>query len=172
MCRQNSSDSTRGTAIDANKHVELLGDETRTWCRQTIKPARKIGVAQREYDASDRVVLNTVRYLREQDGGVSWTEIGQELERGFRHTQWPVTATTIDGVVPMEVMTSSAIAVAERDRALQRVSELEQELQALRQQLNEAQKEWMRDEMKRAGELYEEIGRLKGLLKQNGIEWE
>lgn len=143
--------------------------------------ARKIGVAQRDFDERDRVILNTIRELRQADSHISWEEIEARLASGYRCRQWPTSAAVVDGAAPLEMMTTSALAIAERDRALAQLQSLNEEIEALKQELAEAERRynerkiedyrrWSIEQMETQRSLYEEIGRLKYMLKQSGID--
>lgn len=142
--------------------------------------ARKIGVAQRDFDERDRVILNTIRELRQTDSHISWEEIAARLASGYRCRQWPTSAAVVDGAAPLEMMTTSAMAIAERDQALAQLKSLNDEIEALKQSLAEAERaynerkiedyrRWSIEQMETQRSLYEEIGRLKYMLKQAGL---
>ena len=143
--------------------------------------ARKVGVAQRDFDERDRVVLNTIRELRQADPHISWEEIASRLASGYRCRQWPTSAAVVEGAVPLEMMTTSALAIAERDRALAQLKDLQDQIDELKQALLEAERayndrkmgdyrKWSMEQVESQRQLYEEIGRLKYMLKRAGID--
>lgn len=130
-----------------------------------ISPAgRGEGLPQRVLSEPDMLVLNTVQYLRSTENISEWPEIVARIEAGFRHREFPANATSVGRrVIPEDQATQSvraAATMAERDAALKRVTELEEEVKNLR-----AEKELIREQLIREIiELNRKIGQLEGRL--------
>jgi DNA-binding transcriptional MerR regulator len=91
----------------------------------------------RDFNDDDIAVVNTVRALREGTGNnnVDWQRIGDELARGYRDTNFPAEAATVEtGLTVLAQHERVATIISERDSAQARVRELEAALKDERQQ--------------------------------------
>lgn len=140
------------------------------------------GAAQRIFTESDVLVLNTIRAFR-TSGKTDWGEIAAYLRSGQREQGFPQNAISSDPrTVPLPQAEQSARAMgtmAERNAALAKVRELENEVERLRSeyrdeitlmrnehkeyvsQLLSDQKELMRE----ISELNRQLGLLQGRLE-------
>ena len=120
---------------------------------------------QRDYDHADILVLNTIRTERAK--GSKWTDIAQLLDSGYRETELPLSASTVE-ITPAEFFAKALQLQMERDQALEAMAELrdqleakEQEMERLRQE-KDSEKERLMREM---AELREIIGGLKARIE-------
>jgi DNA-binding transcriptional MerR regulator len=131
----------------------------------------KDGTIQRMLTEGDLLVLNTIR-AKKAHGTTDWADIGAYLESGKRETEFPQNAISADTrTISVEQAQQSARALAtmsERDAALARIDELNNELQVLREDVRRLQKE---KEEQREGhyremmELSRQMGKLEGQLE-------
>lgn len=129
------------------------------------------GNFQRTFTEADVLVLSTIHYLR-TNGTSDWEQIARRLEGGERHQEFPQNAIAADPrTVPIQQAEQSARAMAtlaERDAAMQRVRELETEVDRLRAEREtdrsryEAEAGKLHDQIAR---LNREIGRLEGRIE-------
>lgn len=157
---------------DRDEFVDLFTPEAR----------KAAGNSHRVYSDADVAVLTTIHALRNQEGINDWGEIEQVLRSGQRITDIPVNRIASDprvvSVSQAEQSARAAATLAERDAALARVQELEDQLDGIRdghreeiERLKIEYKEALNDERDRADKLHDqisklnrEIGRLEGEL--------
>jgi len=136
------------------------------------KDARGINRRSRRYSQDDVLILNTINYLRNQDSGITWREIADRLETGFRHDEFP--SSDIAGVttkIPYREAEQSAKAAAtmvQRDEALLQIQHLKNEMVQLRTQYERrlAEKD---DELERRLAIKDEVNRELITIKDQEI---
>jgi DNA-binding transcriptional MerR regulator len=133
------------------------------------------GSSHRLLTEADILVLNSIRSLRALHNA-DWGEITTYLDSGDREQEFPSNAISVDTrTIPMPQAQQSAKAMAtlaERDAALRRVEELservdqlEQEKEELRERLTHEKEEVKEQLMREIMELMLRIGRLEGKLE-------
>ena len=114
---------------------------------------------QRTFNESDVLVLNTIRTGRSKNQ--SWDEIAKELESGTRELDLPPSALMVETTAPIAQYGKIQAYEARIDLLEQQIHDMGErhieELEILRTERD--------DWIERAGELREEIGMLKALLK-------
>jgi DNA-binding transcriptional MerR regulator len=123
------------------KVAQALGVDSKTVTNWTNRPelARffspsatdKRRGTDRDITEDDLYVLNTVRTLRATMSrrNTDWDSIAEQLATGYRDSQLPAAAATVDTGLSMLAHTERVlITIQERDSALKRVAELEQRL--------------------------------------------
>jgi len=145
------------------------------------------GNAHRFFSESDVLVLNTIHHLRRR-GTRDWEAIAEYLDSGERFQEFPQNAISTDPrTIPLpqaEQSVKAAATLAERDAALNRVQELEYQLDTMEQRhIDEVEKLRIetREEVRRSRQEYEqkidglqrevrqllrEIGRLEGRIEE------
>jgi hypothetical protein len=142
----------------------------------------KHGRPQRDLTESDLLVLNTIRVQR-TSGNTNWQAIVELLETGYRDTDLPAAAMTVDtGAAPLQQYLKALGTAAEKDAALALIRQKDAEIErlvlqveklekekieikeALLRELEREKMELMRAFLREIGDLREEIGRLKGQL--------
>jgi DNA-binding transcriptional MerR regulator len=119
----------------------------------------KDGKTQRDYLDSDILVLNTIR--AERNRGANWSDIAALLETGYRNAELPPSALMIDtGTAPVAQYAKLAVALAERDAAVQRAEDLERRLEESETRNRELQDRLLEE----VGELRQKIGRLEAVI--------
>lgn len=133
--------------------LQVTTETIRQWIinpqfEQFFSPGAKAehGGVHRIFNQDDVLVLNTIRHLR-TNGVTDWYEIAQRLEQGERHQKFPPNAISGDPrTVPYEqadMGAKAAATLAERNAALLRVKELENEVTRLRGELDTERKNHM-----------------------------
>jgi DNA-binding transcriptional MerR regulator len=127
------------------------------------------GSAHRLLTESDVLVLNSIRALRTRNHA-DLDEIVASLDSGSREREFPANAISVDTrviSVPHAEQSARAMAIlAERDAALQRVTELSEQVAHLQQEKEEI-REKLTQEIK---QLLRELGKLEGLLEAKNQE--
>ena len=94
------------------------------------------GSSQRVLSETDLLILNTVRHLRNVEKLTDWRDIVSRLDNDFRVQEFPQNAISADPrTIPLpqaEQSVRAAATLAERDSALARVEELQNELQRMK----------------------------------------
>jgi DNA-binding transcriptional MerR regulator len=131
---------------------------------------RSAGNTQRDYNESDIIILNSVRQLR-YSGVKDWEEIRNKLAGGWRYTVLPEGAATV-GETQMTVYAKTVQTASERDNAVAQLEELELELSAkdelieqLRQENVMTKETLLREMGELRAKLEREIGQLQGELR-------
>ena len=140
------------------------------------------GTTQRILTESDLLILNSIRAKR-SEGIVEWDEIARILDDGYRAREFPQNAISADPrTVSVPQAEQSAMALGtlrERDTALARIDELNEEveeLKALTQRLQQEKEEAVQRLQEEKAALHEsllreiadlnkQIGRLEGRLE-------
>lgn len=102
-------------------------------------PARLRGL-QRELSDDDLLVANTIRAMRAgvANWEANWPAIAERLASGELERKLPAEAATVDsGMTVLAQHEQLTTITAERDSAVKRAQELEAELRAARQQIDE-----------------------------------
>lgn len=102
------------------------------------------GNPHRVLSESDVLVLNTIRHLRVR-GMTEWGDIARKIETGFRVQEFPRNAISSDPrtiPIPQAEQAAKYLAtVTERDSALAKVTELEEYIEQLKQQIAQREAE-------------------------------
>lgn len=138
----------------------------------------------RQLTHGDMDVLLTINYLMNvSKSDHSWEQIAAYLDTGKRETQYPISGETLDTkTVTMnqaEQLARSAMVVAERDAALQRVGELEERITKIEsdhkaeiefvRQAHKAELDKLLNEIR---QLNREVGRLEGRISSTSQDLE
>lgn len=103
--------------------------------------ARGDGTLHRDIEHTDLLALNTIRALRD-DGEVDWNKIRDTLRTGFRDDKLPFTGVTVDtGESALQQVERALTTTVNLENALNRVDDLEMEIDKLRKQLDETSAE-------------------------------
>lgn len=87
----------------------------------------------RDVSESDIFTLNTIHYLR-KNITTDWKEIAEKIEGGYQVTDLSIGATDVDvGKTPLQQFTRTLTIVQERDAALKRLAEVEEEMEQMRE---------------------------------------
>mgnify|MGYP001042078472 CR=1 FL=1 len=135
--------------------------------------ALQVDSAHRELNQDDLYVLNTIRVMRSgaPKKDANWEGIAQALAEGRRERQLPPIAAAIDPGMALVGQVERVVTIgAERDAALARVAELEQERRELRTLLEDAQKRLADDRERLLRELNEKETELKERLARAEME--
>jgi chromosome segregation ATPase len=99
------------------------------------------GNIQRDLNQADLVALNTIRILRSKN--VNWNEIKERLKRGEWETEFPSNVTGADHLMisaeqrqatyTIETIRERDVALAQRDAALAEVTQLEEEVERIKE---------------------------------------
>lgn len=103
--------------------------------------ARREG-SGRDLNDDDIITANTIRSLRAGVGNnnVDWVQIAERLGSGYRDRSLPPEAASVDtGLTVLAQHERMAVVVSERDMAVARVSELDQQVRELLNRLNALQ---------------------------------
>lgn len=96
------------------------------------------GSAHRIFNENDVVVFTTITHLRYVESVTDWAAIAAFLDTGQRYTEFPQNAISADprtvSVQQAEVSAKAMATLAERDAALERVKELEAQLEKVQEQ--------------------------------------
>lgn len=163
---------------EAAKILDVTNNTIRAWIdHETLSrffsPAARgeTGSSHRRLTNDDLLVLNTIRYMRNNKKIDDWDQIASYLDTGQREQEFSTAAIDADmRTIPMpqaEQSARAAATLAERDAAFVRVKELEDELSKEREKHKE-ETDALHDELRRLERM---IGRLEAtieLLKEQG----
>lgn len=114
---------------------------------------KEIGKAQREFNLEDQIVLNTIRFLRNEQGITGWDDIANQIAGGYRQTSMPADYFVTETTTPIKAYTSLLEVKNQLDDAINERDRLREELDNERE-----------DRRKTESELNREIGRLEAEL--------
>lgn len=115
---------------------------------------KELGKPQRDFNFDDQIILNTIRYLRSEEGVVDWEDIAEQIQDGYRQTEMPATYFVTETTTPVKAYTSLIEIKNHLDDALSERRRLQEELDFEKV-----------DRRKVESELNREIGRLEGEIK-------
>lgn len=122
------------------------------------------GISQRRFSEDDVLVATTIAHLRNREGITDWQEIANYLTTGKREQEFPANAISFDNrtiaVTQAEQSARAAATLAERDAALKRVDELEEQIRHL-QDAHRQEIDRLREEAKQLRQ--EHRGEVEGL---------
>lgn len=117
--------------------------------------ARAGGRTHKIYDDSDKLVLNTIRHLR--DSGYSPSQIEDELSAGFRHTEFTFDQVFASTDTDAERFALSLRVAAQRDELVKALEDKENEIALLKDENTKLRQDKLSDQR--------EIGRLEGQIE-------
>ena len=126
---------------------------------------KKHGSAHRQLTDADMLALNTIRHLRNVQEVSDWSVIGEYLNSGKREAEYPQSRLTMDTTTvtlpEAEQSVRAAATMAERDTALARIDELQDEIERMRSE----HKQETDALHKRIEDLQRELGRTEAKLE-------
>jgi hypothetical protein len=133
-----------------------------------------VGKSQRDFNMDDQLILNSIRYLRNDQGEKDWEKIAAEIQRGYRQTEMPDSYYTTETTTSMQVYTKMIEIKNQLDLMTTERNQLHIELENERtKSQNELTEQRARFEIefdiertRLRGELKEERIRLQGELKE------
>jgi DNA-binding transcriptional MerR regulator len=170
--------------MKTGKVADMLGVDQKTILNWTDRPefsdffspdakgqGRSMG---RDFSEVEIVVLNTIRTERQKN--TDWADIGRLLREGTRDTELPPSALTVDSPAPLVQYGRMQQLQVQVDLLEKENAQLRQDMESLRgeyrqfqQQHNAEVERLMREKeteaVRREGELREQIGELKAMLR-------
>lgn len=160
------------------KVAKILGVDPKTIINWTDAPelvpfftqgAKGIGLTQRHFSDDDLMVLNTIRSMRTTNR--PWDEIAGAIADGTRIKDLPDSALTVESSTPILQYAKIAQLNAQLESAQRQVSELQQQVAALRRENEDMHKtlgarveRLLREAAEREGKLHREIGKLEAII--------
>jgi DNA-binding transcriptional MerR regulator len=177
--------------MKTGKVADMLGVDQKTILNWTDRPefseffspeAKGLGRSMgRDFTEAEIVVLNTIHTERQKN--TDWTDIGRLLGEGVRDTNLPPSALTVDSPAPLvqygklqQLQVQVDLLEKENSHLRDEMRELREAYQQLQQRQNtdmerllkqkqEEMERLLKESTHREGELREQIGELKAMLR-------
>lgn len=107
--------------------------------------------SQRDYTDDDVLVINTIRVHKTRQN--TWSDVAKILSTGHRETDLPITASLTKTISPADQLASLMAIKAERDTALAQLQDATFEIERLREELKDSNKDMI--------DLHRQIARLE-----------
>lgn len=159
--------------MKTGKVADMLGVDQKTILNWSDRPelqkffspdalgqGRSIG---RDYAEQEIIVLNTIRTERRKN--TAWRDIARLLEEGVRDTELPPSALLVDSPAPLVQYGKMQQLQARVESLEAQVEQLQEEKRFLQQQKDTEVERILRESSQREGELREQIGELKAMLR-------
>lgn len=112
------------------------------------------GKAQRDFDLNDQVLLNTIRFLRNEEGLKDWNAIAIKIHDGYRQNDMPAEYFVTENTTPVRAFTTLIEVRKQLEQVVKERDQLLEELNLERENRRKAE-----------AELNREIGKLEGQLE-------